>query len=257
MCGGSEVLACLERDVQKLSIVEKRETSPIPANPRPAKADQVTVKRALIVTILNDKLKTESEEKMRQLANNSCYDTKVKVVQAVIDPLSDDHFFLLFIRPSHILDNIALISRGPLHDHISVRKVVETTPVVQDRFLQLVADPSRCFPVQVKKKEKPEPKSSRGTINSQPLKVHIVCNGVVTPTAEPSTPPSEESRRGRGPSSGHIARRLVEGSLGITSTVTREQVKKENALVATFAAEKRATREKADAVANQVKEAFQ
>ncbi|KAF8355882.1 hypothetical protein PRIPAC_97505 [Pristionchus pacificus] len=257
MYGGSEVLSSLERNVQKLSVVEKRETSPIPADPRPAKADQVTVKRALIVTILKGELKTRSEEKMRELANDSCFDTKVKDVQAVIDPLCDEHFFLLFVRPSHILDNIALIRRGLLHDQISVRKVVETTPVVQDRFLELVADPSRCFPVEVKKKEKPEPKSSRGTINSLPLKAHIASNGFATPKAEPSTPPSEDSRRARGPTSGHVARRLVEGSLGIRSTVTREQLKKENALVATFAAEKRATRQKAQAVANQVKEAFE
>ncbi|GMR63100.1 hypothetical protein PMAYCL1PPCAC_33295, partial [Pristionchus mayeri] len=263
MCGGSEVLAALEKDIQNLSVAESKENSDAPA-----KADPATIKRAVIVILIKDELKTESEEGMRALAEDACFDTNARDVQAVIDPATDDHFFLLFVRPSHILDNIALMRRGLLENKVTIRKVAESTPVVQDRFLELVADGSRCFPVDVKKKLKEDAKAARGSVTprvagggvSQTIKSMIATNGLATPSprSEPGTPPSGDAlRSSRGPTSGHIARRLVEGSLGIRSTVTREQVKKENQLVASFAAEKRATRQKQQAVANQVKEAFE
>ncbi|GMT06882.1 hypothetical protein PENTCL1PPCAC_29056 [Pristionchus entomophagus] len=246
MCSrGSEVLAHLENDIQKLSVSDRKEN----AVPDAAKADPTTMKRTLIVTIIKDELKTDSEERIRELANDACFDSTAKDVQVVVDPLTDDHFFLLFVRASHILDNIAGIRRGRLEGKITARKVTEATPVVQSRFLELVANSSRCFPVEVREKEK--------KTKSDPA-ASIRVSVAVTPKSEPSTPPSELSRRAdRGPTSGHVARRLVEGSLGIRSTVTREQVKQENQRVAAFAAEKRATRQKQQAVTNQVKAAFE
>ncbi|GMT35755.1 hypothetical protein PFISCL1PPCAC_27052, partial [Pristionchus fissidentatus] len=238
----SDVLDKLESDLQNLNVVESK-TPDSNGEEKKAMADPSTLKKALIVTITKDEMKTKKEQKMKKMAGEVCASaTMLREVQVVVDPLADDHFFLLFIKASHILDNISGIRRGPLADSTTVRKMIEATPFVQHRFLELAADLDRCSPLVVPNKEK-------ATIEVETVK---------TPTQ--SAPPSSErvrsARSDRGPTSGHVARRLVEGSLGIRSTVTREQRKAENQMVATFAAAKREIRQRQEAVANQLNEAF-